>query len=153
VMPAMMVVAIRAVGVAALPVLVGTTLGLWGLQQAFHLIFTEPVAGVLGYAIKTTPLLAWPFELAVFLVAMVPLAVIGQRLGRQPELAGAVTGAFYAVAVQLWLILADAPARVNPGIALFSILLGTVSAYAGTWFGEWIWAVSGLIPRTKTRTS
>jgi len=141
------------VGVAAVPVLTGTTIGFWGLQQAFHLVFTRPVAGVLGYAVKTTPLLAWPFELAVFVVAMAPLAAIGPRLGRQPEVAGAVTGAFYAVAVQLWLILADAPARVNPGVALFSILLGTVSAYAGAWFADWIWGFSGLIPRTKPRTS
>lgn len=153
VMPATMVLAIRAVGVAAVPVLTGTTIGFWGLQQAFHLVFTGPVARVLGYAVKTTPLLAWPFELAVFVVAMAPLAAIGPRLGRQPEVAGAVTGAFYAVAVQLWLILADAPARVNPGVALFSILLGTVSAYASTWFADWIWGFSGLIPRTKPRTS
>lgn len=153
VMPATMILAIRAVGVAALPVLMGTTIAFWCLQQAFHLVFTGPVAGVLGYAVKTTPLLAWPFELAVFAVAMAPLALIGPRLGRQPELAGAVAGAYYAVAVQLWLILADAPARVNPGVALFSILLGTVGAYAATWFADWIWAFAGLIPRTKPRTS
>lgn len=153
VMPAVMVWAVRAVGVAAFPALMGTTLALWGLQQAFHFAFTGPVAAALGYAFKVSPLLAWPFELTILAVALGPFVVLGPRIDRHPELAGALAGTFYAVAVQVGLILADAPARVNPGDALFSMLLGVVGAYAASQFAGWVRDLPGLILSPKPRTS
>lgn len=153
VIPAMMVLAIRAVGTAGLHILMGTTIGLWLFQEAFHLTFTIPVALALGYVVNPELFGAWPFHTSVFVVGVAPLAVLGSRLVRQPEFAGAVAGAFYALAVQLGLILTGIPARVNPGMALFSILLGSASVYVTAWFSEWLWGVSGLIPSTKPRTS
>ncbi len=153
VMPAILLISREAIRSSGLGAVALTGFVFWGAQVLLHLALTPPVAAALGYVVRPSSVLHWPFELAIYGAAVAPVLATSGLIRRWPSVGGAVAGVLFAGEAQIGLQGLGVPAGINAWGFVVCALFGSASGVAGRACGRWIGTLIYSVPENREVSS